>query len=231
MRTAGGRYPPHPHRASRGGSDRHGRRFPAPLCRGEDQRRADRRHTPRAGGPDASARLAARRARAVAPRPLFHRDQMSRGDESARPAHHAQGADRSRLPEHLFHPHGGVPPAARLRGGSGRGLRSGYGGDPDVGNRQSGTVRARRLSVLSRGRGAAIRRPSCLSGEGFEDAGGAYRTASGCNGAHDREGRRQTCGARQGARRDSQQIVLPTDKHFIHRRFGNGFSSKTRKRC
>ena len=60
----------------------------------------------------------------------------------------------------------------------------------------------------------------------FEDAGGAYRTASGCNGAHDREGRRQTCGARQGARRDSQQIVLPTDKHFIHRRFGNGFSSK-----
>ena len=120
----------------------------------------------------------------------------------------------------------GVPPAARLRGGSGRGLRSGYGGDPDVGNRQSGTVRARRLSVLSRGRGAAIRRPSRLSGEGFEDAGGAYRTASGCNGAHDREGRRQTCGARQGARRDSQQIVLPTDKHFIHRRFGNGFSSK-----
>lgn len=100
-----------------------------------------------------------------------------------------------------------------------------------VGDRQSGTVRARSQGDLSRGRRTAIRRSSRLPREGPQGAGEAADGASRCDGAHDGEGCREAGGARQGACRDTFQIVLPTDKHFIHRRFGNGFSSKPRKRC
>ena len=75
------------------------------------------------------------------------------------------------------------------------------------------------------------RRPSCLQGTrpeppariaGQVPRGGHRDHGKGC---------RKTDQPREDPRRDTAQDILFTDKYFIHRGFGNGFSAKIRRRC
>ena len=173
MRTAGGRYPPRPPGLSRVDLIVMDDGFQHRYVRGEDQRRAGRRHTPRAGGSDASARLAA----PALPGQLHraHYFIVTKCPEEMNPLD--QRIMHQVLIEaayqNIYFTRMGIR-RSPSSGKCGRGALIRYGGDPDVGNRQSGTVRARRLQRAIAWSGAAIRRPSRLSGEGFEDAGGAY---------------------------------------------------------
>ena len=75
------------------------------------------------------------------------------------------------------------------------------------------------------------RRPSCLQGTrpeppariaGQVPRGGHRDHGKGC---------RKTDQPREDPRRDTAQDILFTDKYFIHRGFGDGFSAKTGRRC
>ena len=60
---------------------------------------------------------------------------------------------------------------------------------------------------------------------------GASGEASGRGNCYHREGCRQDDQPGENPRPGPQQPVLFTDKYFIHRGFGNGFSAKIRRRC
>ena len=75
------------------------------------------------------------------------------------------------------------------------------------------------------------RRPPCLQGPRHERPRGASGEASGRGNCYHREGCRQDDQPGENPRPGPQQPVLFTDKYFIHRGFGNGFSAKIRRRC
>ena len=85
-------------------------------------------------------------------------------------------------------------------------------------------------TLRGRGRDDA-RRPPCLQSPRHERPRGASGEASGRGNCYHREGCRQDDQPGENPRPGPQQPVLFTDKYFIHRGFGNGFSAKIRRRC
>ena len=122
-------------------------------------------------------------------------------------------------------------PASLCRGGVRRAAGAGAAGDRPFGHRQPEALRADAPRTL-RGRGRDdARRPPCLQGPRHERPRGASGEASGRGNCYHREGCRQDDQPGENPRPGPQQPVLFTDKYFIHRGFGNGFSAKIRRRC
>ena len=126
VREARRGHTPHRARAPRSESDNHGRRIPAPLCRGAYKRGGHGLHAPLLQGRFPAVRHAARQSRFVVPRPLFYRHQVF-GHVAARTASVAQGVAEGGISEGIFSP-AWFPPKRcpsrhRRRGGFARATR------------------------------------------------------------------------------------------------------------